>query len=192
MKVLFLGYADSPLIEFLGNHGEEVVQADAKITYEFVKAENFDFLISYGYRHIIMKRVLSLFPDKAINLHISYLPWNRGADPNFWSHIDDTPKGVTIHFLDEGLDTGDILLQEKVEFDKNDTLETSYQKLHKTIQLLFIENWDRIKNGKIRGVKQDPLSGSVHKAKDKEKIFHMLKDGWSTKLELLKGMDLIK
>ncbi|MCL0081308.1 hypothetical protein M1N64_03665 [Peptococcaceae bacterium] len=47
------------------------------------------------------------FQGRAINLHISFLPWNRGADPNFWSFIENAPVGVSIHYLDEGIDTGD-------------------------------------------------------------------------------------
>lgn len=46
-----------------------------------------------------------------MNLHISYLPWNKGADPNFWSCIDGTPAGVTLHHIDAGVDTGDIIAQ---------------------------------------------------------------------------------
>ena len=38
-------------------------------------------------------------------MHISYLPFNRGAHPNYWSFKDNSPKGVTIHFIDNGIDT---------------------------------------------------------------------------------------
>ncbi len=55
-----------------------------------------------------------------INLHISFLPWNRGAHPNFWSFYDDTPKGVTIHLIDEGIDTGAIIYQKEITFDRNE------------------------------------------------------------------------
>ena len=117
------------------------------------------FLISYNYKHLIRENVLSLFLDRAINLHISMLPWNRGTSPNLWSFINNTPKGVTIHNIDEGLDTGDILLQQQVFFDESiETFESSYIKLHEAIQRLFRENWQSLKCGKINPVKQ----GSVH------------------------------
>lgn len=54
-----------------------------------------------------------------LNLHISYLPWNRGANPNFWSFVENTKKGVTIHEIDEKLDKGKILLRKELEFDEN-------------------------------------------------------------------------
>jgi len=73
--------------------------------------------------------------NRAINLHPSLLPWNRGAHSNFWSFLEDTPKGVTIHIIDEGIDTGDILLQKKIKFDQSkETLRSSYGRLQQELQ----------------------------------------------------------
>lgn len=94
-KILFLGDKESPIITWLKAQGERVTQTTDKLTYGGILNKGYAFLISYGYRHIISQDVLSLFPNRAINLHISYLPYNRGADPNLWSFIEDTPKGVT-------------------------------------------------------------------------------------------------
>ena len=116
-KILFLGPSDSPVFVWLQKNGENVFSTVDKITVEYVLENGFNFLISYGYRFILRKEILDLFPNRAINMHISYLPYNRGADPNFWSFIEGTPKGVTIHYLDEGVDTGDIIVQKEVSFD---------------------------------------------------------------------------
>lgn len=79
------------------------------------------------------------------NLHISLLPYNRGASPNFFSFIENTPKGVTIHQIDEGLDTGPILAQKELFFDESkETFASSYEKLILEIQMLFKENWSSI------------------------------------------------
>ena len=51
-----------------------------------------------------------------INLHISYLPYNKGAHPNFWSWVKNTPKGVSIHLISEKIDAGDIIFQKKLIF----------------------------------------------------------------------------
>ena len=129
--------------------------------------------------------ILDIFPCKAINLHISYLPWNRGADPNFWSFVEDTPKGITIHYLDEGVDTGDIIVQEEIKFDSDrETLATSYEKLQAAIQNLFKQNWPNIKNEKCQGQKQVG-KGSTHKVRDKEGLSHLLTAGWSTPVSVL-------
>jgi methionyl-tRNA formyltransferase len=184
---LFLGASDSPVFLWLKRKGEDVYSTLDKVTVDYVLENNFSFLISYGYRFILKKEILDLFPNRAINLHISYLPYNRGADPNFWSFIDGTPKGVTIHYLDEGVDTGDIIVQKEVVFDslESETLASSYQKLHIEIQNLFFQNWEAIKNQKCSRRPQVG-NGTVHKKKDKEALLHLIeKDGWDTKLSVL-------
>ncbi|GGO88991.1 hypothetical protein GCM10011348_45700 [Marinobacterium nitratireducens] len=183
--ILFLGPEDSPLISWLQSQGEVVIQTADKISSKFIRDSGASFIISYGYRHILRADVLDLFPSRAINLHISYLPWNRGADPNLWSFVDNTPKGVTIHYLDEGVDTGDIIAQEVVRFDlESDTLATSYEKLHKAIQLLFKANWSHIKDGTCQRQNQSS-GGTIHKIKDKSAVDHLITDGWNTRVSAI-------
>jgi methionyl-tRNA formyltransferase len=182
--ILFLGPSDSPLLDWLKNQGETIIQTSETIESSFIGKNNITFLISYGYRYILSNEVLGKmkltrskrrgkFYNNAINLHISYLPWNRGADPNFWSFIDNTPKGVTIHYLDEGIDTGDIIVQKEITLDTNNgTLATTYKTLQLGIQELFKQNRINIKNGKNLRKKQMG-KGSFHKIKDKE-IFSQL------------------
>jgi methionyl-tRNA formyltransferase len=155
MKVLFLGSSESPLVKWLQSVGEEVVATMEPIDVGFLDEQSPDFIVSYGYRHIIKKDVLIRYTGRAINLHIAYLPWNRGADPNFWSFVEDTPKGVTIHYLDEGVDTGDIIVQKQVVFSESDTLRTSYDKLQEEIQALFRDNWASIRTGECNRKRQE-------------------------------------
>ena len=167
MNILFLGRKDSPLIGFL-KESENITVTDEKINRSFIIDNKIDFIISYGYRHLIKKEVLNLVD--AINLHISYLPYNKGADPVFWSIIDDTPKGVTIHRVDETYDTGDILLQELVKITEEDTLRTFYKKLQEKIEKLFVDNWELLKDMifKIQ-------INKAHKSVDKEKYIAGIK-----------------
>ncbi len=184
-KVLFLSSENSPLIAWLQEQGDQVIHTAGKLSTRKVAQQEFTFLISYGYRHILRREILDLFPGKAINLHISYLPWNRGADPNFWSFVEGTPKGVTIHYLDEGVDTGDIIVQKEVVFDlEKETLATSYEKLHQSMHDLFKQNWRGIKSGECQSIKQVGI-GTVHKIKDKEGLSHLLTDGWDTPVSTL-------
>lgn len=184
-KILFLGPEDFSLITWLREQGEQVIQSADKLSVQAVANQGFSFLVSYGYRYILRKDILDIFPNKAINLHISYLPWNRGVDPNFWSFIEDTHKGVTIHYLDEGVDTGDIIAQNEIEFDsERETLATSYEKLQAAIQDLFRQNWLSIKSGNCQRQKQ-VSGGSTHKVKDKECLYHLLTDGWNTPVSVL-------
>lgn len=166
---------------------ENVVVFNKKLTKEVIEKYNPDFLVSYNYKYIIDEEVLSLFSKgRAINLHISYLPWNRGSNPNIWSFIEKSPKGVTIHAIDKGIDTGDILIQKKVNFNlEKETLSSSYLKLHKEIKILFKDNWEKIKNMEIKPKKQ-LLSGSTHTLKDFDKIKSIInQEGWNTKINNL-------
>jgi methionyl-tRNA formyltransferase len=155
-----------PLFEWLKDNNENVIYFEDKITQDFIKGNNFDFIISYNYRIIIKPEIINLLPHKIINLHTSYLPYNRGASPNIWSFIENTPCGVTIHEIGSGIDTGDILLQEQINYDyKKETLETTYKKSNEKIQELFCKNWYKIKNNEIIPQKQTH-KGTFHLAKD--------------------------
>lgn len=179
MNILLLGPYREYIIGFLRTFNDVVIHQEEKVDeYQLIK-ENMDFIISYGYRFLIPKRVVEHYTGKIINLHISYLPWNRGADPNLWSFLEDTPKGVTIHYIDEGLDTGDIIAQQKIFFLEDETLSTSYQKLTNEIESLFKKVWPEIRVRKNKRIIQSE-KGSYHNSRDKEKYTHLLYAGWNT------------
>jgi len=188
MKILLLlGDLDSVLTSHLEKFQDNLIVTSEKINEEFINLHLPEFIISYGYRYIIPESIIAHYPDNAVNLHISFLPWNRGADPNFWSFIDDTPKGVTIHYIDRGVDTGDIIVQRRVEFSDNDTLRTSYLKLHQEMLALFKENWTNIRSKKCQRIKQSQfVDGTSHRLKDKEKLAFLLTHGWDTPTTVLK------
>lgn len=107
-----------------------------------------DLVISYGYRHILKSEVLGMLPGKFINLHISLLPYNRGADPTAWGFLEGTPQGVSIHLIDAGIDTGPVLVQREVCFaEETETLRSAYSRLQSEIQQLFAENWEALRAG---------------------------------------------
>ena len=97
-------------------------------------------VISYGYPHILKEEVIGTAKKPIINLHISYLPYNKGAHPNFWSNYLNTPCGITIHEIDSGIDTGPIIFQKKIKLNSELSLEESYFSLRSEIEKLFIEN----------------------------------------------------
>ncbi len=189
-RILLLAPAATPLNAILSEAGYDVVCIESQIDESYIKSGNFDFLISYGYRHIISAEKLAYFqPARAVNLHISYLPYNRGADPNFWSLYEDTPRGVSIHYMDAGIDTGDIIAQTEVAFDERiDTLATSYRKLQEAMVQLFLVNYKNILSGKSNASKQRH-TGTYHNARDKETLFSTLgNDPWNTPIEKIIAM----
>lgn len=170
--ILFLTNNDNTqdLYRWLSDKEPYVVKMGEKLTSEMLKALEPSFIISFNYRHIIKEDVIEFMNGKIINLHTSLLPYNRGSSPNFFSFYDNTPKGVTIHVLDKGLDTGDILVNKEVNFDTSkETFKTSYDTLLCEIKELFKENWDSLKNGEIQ-TKPQVGKGTYHTMKDLELI----------------------
>lgn len=166
--ILFLTNNDNTLdmYEWLKEREEEVILFTNKIDLSIIEKLEPSFVISFNYRHIVPEQVINRMAGKIINLHTSYLPYNRGSSPNFFSFYDGSKKGVTIHLMDKGLDTGDILCQRELVFDeKKETFATSYQTLTCEIKKLFMENWEAIKAGKLTAVKQEG-QGSYHTMKD--------------------------
>ncbi len=192
MNVLVLGNIPSPITSVVRAYDCRVFKDDGLIDVEYLHSHLVDFTVSYRYRHIVRKPVIDYLRGRIINLHISCLPWNRGADPNLWSFLEDTPKGVTIHYMDEGLDTGDIVAQKEVSFElEGETLATTYKKLNEEILALFREHWPLIMRGEVQGRKQPP-GGSFHRTKDKDRFTHLLADkGWDTPVVELVGKALI-
>lgn len=119
---------------------------------------------------ILPKAFLRQFPKGVINIHPSYLPFNRGAYPNVWSIIDRTTAGVSIHYIDEGIDTGDIIAQAKTKIEAHDTGVSLYKKLEVIALELFKQTWPQIKSGDFQPRKQNMGKGTFHKVADVEKI----------------------
>lgn len=138
-----------------------------------------DLIVSYNYKYIIKEDVITYMQGKIVNLHISYLPWNRGSSPNIWSFVDDTPKGVTIHQIARGLDTGAILYQKECNFvPEKETFASTYQILSETIIKLFQDNWEEIKAGDYKLYEQSG-KGSYHTSKDLEVLQEKCPFEWS-------------
>jgi methionyl-tRNA formyltransferase len=125
-----------------------------------------DIAISVYFGYILRGAFIGLFRDGCVNLHPGYLPFNRGSHPNVWSIIDRTPAGVTLHYMDEGVDTGPIIAQREIPMSEIDTGESLYHKLEEESVRLLIDTWPQIRAGrKIEAPKPD-LTGSSHRARD--------------------------
>lgn len=180
MKIVLLGSKDTfHISRFVESEGDLAVCKDDRVSLDWLKEKGVEFIVSYGYGYILKADVIQAYRGKAINLHISYLPWNRGRSPNFWSFLYGTPKGVTIHYLDEGIDTGDIIVRRRVHFSDSETLRTSFAKLRDAMELLFYECWAGIREGRCGSFKQNG-DGSYQSPKAMEFYQHLLYNGWDT------------
>jgi methionyl-tRNA formyltransferase len=186
MNILLLGPPNDLIVSHLTTLGENCICFEENICMSSRVLEETDFIVSFGYRHIIGQEVIKNFPNKIINLHISYLPWNRGSDPNLWSFLENTPKGVSIHFIDNGIDTGELIAQKRVESKPGDTLRSSYNRLNEAMENLFMKEWLEIRSGKVDGKPQFG-KGSFHKRSDLKAVEHLLIQGWDTRVDQLTG-----
>ncbi|MBV9086166.1 MAG: methionyl-tRNA formyltransferase [Acidobacteriaceae bacterium] len=113
-------------------------------------------IIVVGYGRIIPKWMIDLPPLGNINLHASLLPKYRGAAPVQWAiAMGETITGVTTMRIDEGLDTGDILLQQEVEIDPGDTAVTLAPRLAEVGAGLMIETLRGLEDGTVSPRKQN-------------------------------------
>ncbi len=168
MKCLFLGYnkKQTKIISFLEKKNIIVINKKSKITLNDIK--NKDIIISFGYREIIKQKILSSVSRPIINLHMSYLPFNRGAHPNFWSFFDNTKKGVTIHEIDKGIDTGKIIFRKEIKFDIKKktyhTFKSTYKILFKELEKLFIQNYKSLLSNQYKKIINKKNLGKTHKS----------------------------
>ena len=190
MKVLILSPYPQEIIKILEKNQDNYLIYNEKLKISFLKKNKIEFIISYGYKYLITKDIIDIFKGKIINLHISFLPFNRGYYPNLWSHLEGSPSGVTIHLINEQIDGGEILLQKKVEIDpEKHSFRSSYLILRKEIEILLKSNWKFLKLGEIPG-KISINKGSYKNKKDGDEILQLFDEGWDTKIS--KAIKIIK
>jgi methionyl-tRNA formyltransferase len=117
--------------------------------------------------HIVREPQLSLPKLGWLNFHPSLLPYNRGKHYNFWAIVEEAPFGVTIHWIDAGVDSGDIAFQVPLPVRWQDTGATLYDAARQAIVELFEENWPAIREGRIPRIPQ-PATGSFHRGAELE------------------------
>lgn len=141
--------------------------------------------VSVFFGYILRRALLNIFPKGCVNLHPALLPYNRGAYPNVWSIIDGTPAGATLHYMDEGIDTGDILAQREVAVTPVDTGESLYRRLEDASTSLFVESWPAFRRGDLKPKPQDRDAGTMHRVTDVDRIDRIDLDATYTGRELI-------
>ncbi|MBI2531115.1 MAG: formyl transferase [Deltaproteobacteria bacterium] len=142
---------------------------EAKVL-ESIRALKPDIGVSVFFGYILRPDFLAVPPAGYINLHPSFLPFNRGAHPNVWSILEGTPAGATLHYLDPSVDTGDIIAQRRVEVEPTDTAETLYRRLEYACVELFAKTWPLVREGKAPRVSQIGKTGTSHRVQDVDRV----------------------
>ncbi len=148
----------TPVKELALRNGLSVLQPEnikSQIFIDELRELNPDLFVVVAYGKILPSELLKIPPLGCINLHASLLPKYRGAAPIQWAIINgEKTTGVTTMLMDEGMDTGDILLQEEMEITSDDTAETLSKKLAKSGASLLIKTIIKIKDGSITPILQ--------------------------------------
>jgi len=141
----------------------QIIDHDAVV--EKIPKGAFDLGLLCWWPYLIKDQILGLSVSGFLNFHPSYLPYNRGKHPNFWSIVEDTPFGVTIHWIDHTIDGGNIAFQKTISKGWEDNGKTLYDRARKEIVSLFRENFDRIIEGNIPCIPQG-TGHRVHLARE--------------------------
>lgn len=149
-----------PVKEFaidLDNEIEIVQPVSLRTQEEFDKFASFepDLCVVVAYGKILPKSFLDFPKHGCINVHGSLLPLYRGAAPIQWSIINgDKKTGVSIMYMSEGLDEGDIILKSEIDIDPEDTSESMHIKLSEVGSKTLLDTIELIKSGQVSRIKQ--------------------------------------
>ncbi len=149
----------SPVKEFALEKNLKIYQPEkVKNNIEFfeeIKKLNPDVICVVAYGKILPKEVLDIPKYGCINVHGSLLPKYRGAAPIQWAVLNgDKITGITTMYMDEGMDTGDMILKEEVTIGENETTGELWERLSKIGGNLLVETLKRIENGTAPREKQ--------------------------------------
>lgn len=146
-----------------------------------------DLIISAHLRKILKKEIFSLAAKGAINIHPSLLPKYRGLSPQHQAIMHgDSESGVTVHFIEADVDTGDIILQKKFTIEKGDYILQVQSKMLTIYKTIVAEAVELLASGSVEPVKQDletlsyfgPLKKSdrqVDLSKTTEEVYNLVR-----------------
>lgn len=196
MKILCL-YSNEcalELFQWLREQGHDTILETGRLNTQWCRDNGFELAISYTYPYMIQTDVIDALEGNIINLHNSFLPFDKGTSPNLWNLLEGTPRGVSIHYIDKGLDSGDLIAQEIVELERPATLRTSYEQLDRAAKELFKKVFPQYKYW--NSMRKKCLGkGTYHKESDFDVILHSFENwSWDLSVEeyIQKAREVIK
>ncbi|WP_028351349.1 formyltransferase family protein [Bradyrhizobium murdochi] len=146
-----------------------VFQSSSQVS-DFAASEglSFDLGLLAWWPKIIRRPLISLTRRGFINTHPSLLPHGRGKHYNFWSIVDRVPFGVSLHMVDEGVDSGDIVAQLEVPYDWEDTGGSLYRKAREAVLQLVQATYPKLRCLDFEAWPQDLAAGTFHRGSELE------------------------
>lgn len=126
------------------------------VVFEELKALAPELIVVVAYGKILPERILNIAKYGCINGHASILPKYRGASPIQWCIVQgETETGVTIMYMDKGMDTGDIIEVETTKIGDDETADELFERLSVLSADLTVRTIEKISNGTAKRTKQD-------------------------------------
>lgn len=164
----------SPVKECALRHHISVFQpTKIRTEYEDIVALNPDLIVTAAYGQIVGMKLLNAPKYRSINVHASLLPKYRGGAPIHEAiKQGEAETGVTIMYMEKGMDSGDILAQRKIPIEESDTSGTMFNKLSILGRDLLMEVIPDLIDGKITPIKQDEsqVTFAYNITKEEEKL----------------------
>lgn len=125
---------------------------------ERIKKYRVDLFVSMSFNQIFREKTINYPPLKTINCHAGKLPFYRGRNVLNWVLINDEKEfGITVHYVDSGIDTGDIILQKTYPIKEDDDYNTLLEKAYIGCAEILYDAIKRIQEGKTERIKQDTI-----------------------------------
>ncbi len=146
-----------------------------KVFINKLKKINPDLIISIYFNQILSNEIIDIPKKGVINIHPGYLPDYKGVSPVFWALANgEKYAGVSVHYINKGIDTGKIIERKKIKIEKNDTEDSLYWKLCEIGSPLLTKTIREIKLGKVKTINN--IGGKYYSLPTKEAVKRFVKN----------------
>ncbi|MGZ5191710.1 MAG: methionyl-tRNA formyltransferase, partial [Flavisolibacter sp.] len=152
---------DQVLIQYAEKHQIDIIN-DVKVNsqefYELAKTYNCDLFVSMSYNQIFKERITTLPPLGTINCHAGKLPFYRGRNILNWALINDEKEfGITVHYIDNSIDTGDIILQRNFPITDKDDYFSLLNISYNECAVILYDSLKMIQRGTVSTIAQNSI-----------------------------------
>jgi methionyl-tRNA formyltransferase len=150
-----------------------------------------ELIVVCHFQKILKKNIISIPILGCINLHPSLLPEYRGMSPQHWPIINgDSETGITIHFINEGVDTGDIILQERIKISNDMYVVDLQKKMLEVYRNIMVCAINKISERKDIFMKQDIQEGSYYGRLKESQCKIVITNGIASAYNLIRGVSM--
>lgn len=145
--------------DFAATHGYPIF-LDTSLSFDDLKnhleQEDVDLLVVHAFMRKLPQSLFCLPKHGSINIHASLLPQHRGPSPTYWVlRNKERRTGLTCHYIDEGIDSGDLIYQVEIPVHPGDTVETIIERQKERVPHLMRQSLNRIRDATFQATPQD-------------------------------------